>query len=179
MRNVVGLCGPCTVTLSPSAIRPNQQKMTLSAAPSPPAPRVSADETNAAAAPWSAPLPRDVLTVELLDEDLHAAALGVTLTFLDLLEDHTPPGWLPGLLDEQRCPLSGPMPSFCFTEDHGAVPIGVVRLNARCHSSPHPRRHTSTSEPAPLSSTPSDANLQLADAPIRPAPRRASAHDGR
>ena len=30
-------------------------------------------------------------------------------------------------------------------------------LNARCHSSPHPRRHTSTSEPAPLSSTPSDA----------------------
>ena len=130
---------------------PKQQKMTLSAAPSPPAPRVSADEAIAAAAPWSAPLPRDVLTVELLDEDLHAAALGVTLTFLDLLEDHTPPGWLPGLLDEQRCPLSGPMPSFCFTEDHGAVPIGVVRLNARCHSSPHPRRHTSTSEPAPLS----------------------------
>ena len=113
---------------------PKQQKMTLSAAPSPPAPRVSADEAIAAAAPWSAPLPRDVLTVELLDEDLHAAALGVTLTFLDLLEDHTPPGWLPGLLDEQRCPLSGsmpPTPSWCFEEDHGAVPIGVVCLNAR------------------------------------------------
>ena len=101
---MVGLCGPCTVTLSPSAIRPNQQKMTLSAAPSPPAPRVSADEAIAAAAPWSAPLLRDVLTVELLDEDLDAAALGVTLTFSDLLEHHTShhtlPGWLPGLLDE-------------------------------------------------------------------------------
>ena len=104
--------------------------MALSAAPSPPAPSVSADEAIAAAAPWSAPLPRDVLTVELLDEDLDAAALGVTLTFSDLLEHHTLPGWLPGLLDEQRCPLSAPMPptpSFCFTEDHGAVPIGVVR----------------------------------------------------
>ena len=102
--------------------------MTLSAAPSPRAPRVSADEAIAAAAPWSAPLLRDVLTVELLDEDLDAAALGVTLlTFSDLLEHHTLPGWLPGLLDEQRCPLFGPTPSFCFTEDHGAVPIGVVR----------------------------------------------------
>ena len=159
MRNVVGLCGPCTVTLSPSAIRPNQQKMTLSAAPSPPAPRVSADEAIAAAAPWSAPLPRDVLTVELLDEDLHAAALGVTLTFLDLLEDHTPPGWLPGLLDEQRCPLSAPMPptpSFCFTEDHGAVPIGVVR---------------STPDATPrliLAGTHRPPNLQFALHPIRP-----------
>ena len=156
--------------------------MALSAPPSPRAPRVSADEAIAAAAPWSAPLLRDVLTVELLDEDLDAAALGVTLlTFSDLLEHHTLPGWLPGLLDEQRCPLSAPMPptpSFCFTEDHGAVPIGVVRLNARCHS-PHPRRHTSTSQPAPLSSTPSEPNLQPADAPIRPAPRRASLHDRR
>ena len=105
--------------------------MALSAPPSPPAPRVSADEAIAAAAPWSAPLLRDVLTVELPDEDLDAAALGVTLTFSDLLEHHTShhtlPGWLPGLLDEQRCPLFGPTPSFCFTEDHGAVPIGVVR----------------------------------------------------
>ena len=162
-------------------LRPNQQKMALSAAPSPPAPSVSADEAIAAAAQWSAPLLRDVLTVELLDEDLEATALGVALTCLALLEEHTLPGWLPGLLDEQRCPLSAPMPptpSFCFTEDHGAVPIGVVRLNARCHS-PHPRRHTSPSQPAPLSSTRIRANLQPADAPIRPAPRRASAHDGR
>ena len=90
--------------------------MTLSAVPSPRAPRVSADEAIAAAAPWSAPLLRDVLTVELLDEDLDAAALGVTLlTFSDLLEHHTLPGWLPGLLDEQRCPLFCPIPSFCFT----------------------------------------------------------------
>ena len=139
-------------------LRPNQQKMALSAAPSPPAPSVSADEAIAAAAQWSAPLLRDVLTVELLDEDLEATALGVALRSLALLEEHTLPGWLPGLLDEQRCPLSAPMPptpSFCFTEDHGAVPIGVVRLNARCHSphDSHPRRHTSTSQPAPLSST--------------------------
>ena len=112
--------------------------MALSAAPSPPAPSVSADEAIAAAAQWSAPLLRDVLTVELLDEDLEATALGVALTCLALLEEHTLPGWLPGLLDEQRCPLFGPTPSFCFTEDHGAVPIGVVRLNARCHSSSSP-----------------------------------------
>ena len=100
--------------------------MALSAAPSPTAPSVSADEAIAAAAQWSAPLLRDVLTIELLDEDLEATALGVALTCLALLEEHTLPGWLPGLLDEQRCPLSGPV-SFCFTEDHGAVPIGVVR----------------------------------------------------
>ena len=120
--------------------------MTLSAVPSPRAPRVSADEAIAAAAPWSAPLLRDVLTVELLDEDLDAAALGVTLlTFSDLLEHHTLPGWLPGLLDEQRCQLFGPTPSFCFTEDHGAVPIGVVR----------PQR------PMPLVATSSPAHIDL------------------
>ena len=89
-------------------------------------------------APWSAPLLKDVLMVESQGEDLDVAALGVALMFLALLEEHTVPGWLPALLDEQRCPLSGPV-SFCFTEDHGAVPIGVVRstpqrLNARCHS---------------------------------------------
>ena len=155
--------------------------MTLSAAPSPRAPRVSADEAIAAAAPWSAPLLRDVLTLELLDEDLDAAALGVTLlTFSDLLEHHTLPGWLPGLLDEQRCPLFCPIPSFCFTEDHGAVPIGVVRSTPqRPMPLAHPRGHTSTSQPAASSSNPPDADLQPADAPIRPAPRRASAHDGR
>ena len=107
----------------------------LSAGPSPPAP---AD--GAIAAPWSAPLLKDVLTVESLGEDLDVAALGVALACLALLEKHTVPGWLPALLDEQCCPLYGPI-SFCFEEDHCAVPIGVVRLNARCHS-PHPRRHT-------------------------------------
>ena len=88
---------------------------------------MGADE--AIAAPWSAPLLGDVLTVEPLGEDLDAAALGVALACLGLLEEHTVPGWLPALLDEHRVPLSGPI-SFCFTEDHGAVPIGVVRLNA-------------------------------------------------
>ena len=97
------------------------------------------DVGGAIAAPWSAPLPKDVLTVESLGKDLDVAALGVSLSFLALLDEHTVPGWLPGLLDEQRCPLYGPI-SFCFTEDHGAVPIGVVRLNARCHS-PRPRTH--------------------------------------
>ena len=151
--------------------------MALSAPPSPRAPRVSADE--AIAAPWSAPLLSDVLTVESLGEDLDAAALGVALALLALLDEHTVPGWLPALLDEQRCPISGPV-SFCFTEDHGAVPIGVVRSTPqRPMPLAHPRGHTSTSQPAASSSNPPDADLQPADAPIRPAPRRASAHDGR
>ena len=113
--------------------------MALSAPPSPPAPSVSADEAIAAAAQWSAPLLRDVLTVELLDEDLEATALGVALTCLALLEEHTLPGWLPGLLDEQRCPLSGstpPTPSWCFEDDYGAVPIGVVRSTPNDPSHP-------------------------------------------
>ena len=129
--------------------------MALSAPPSPRAPRVSADE--AIAAPWSAPLLSDVLTVESLGEDLDAAALGVALALLALLDDHTVPGWLPALLDEQRCPLSGPV-SFCFTEDHGAVPIGVVRSTPqRPMPLAHPRGHTSTSQPAPSSFNPPDA----------------------
>ena len=95
--------------------------MVLSSGPSPPAP---AD--GAIAAPWSAPLLKDVLTVESLGEDLDVAALGVALACLALLDKHTVPGWLPALLDEQCCPLYGPI-SFCFEEDHCAVPIGVVR----------------------------------------------------
>ena len=148
--------------------------MSLSAAPSPTAPA-----GGAIAAPLSAPLPEDVLTVESLGKDLDVAALGVSLSFLALLDEHTVPGWLPGLLDEQRCPLYGPI-SFCFTEDHGAVPIGVVRLNARCHS-PHPRQHTRHRPPnlQPRPPTHPTPNLQPTDAPIRPAPRRASPHDGR
>ena len=97
----------------------------LSAGPSPPAP---AD--GAIAAPWSAPLLKDILTVESLGEDLDVAALGVALACLALLDEHTVPGWLPALLDEHQVPLSGlmpPTPSFFFTEDHGAVPFGVVR----------------------------------------------------
>ena len=94
----------------------------------------------------STPLLRDVLAVESLGENRWArtvAALGVALAFLVLLEERTAPGWLPALLDELRVPLSGPMPpisprSFSFTEGHGAVPIGVVRRNARCHSPSSP-----------------------------------------
>ena len=101
---------------------PAGRRRWLSAA-SPPAAKVRIDEI---AASWSAPLLTDVLTVESQGEDLEVAALGVTLASLALLDEHTVPGWLPALLDEQSCPLSGPI-SFCFTEDHGAVPIGVVR----------------------------------------------------
>ena len=94
----------------------------------------------------STPLLRDVLPVESLGENRWArtvAALGVALAFEVLLEEPSAPGWLPALLDEQRVPLSGPMPpipprSFSFTEGHAAVPIGVVRRNARCHSSSSP-----------------------------------------
>ena len=135
----------------------------LSAGPSPPAP---AD--GAIAAPWSAPLLKDVLTVESLGEDLDVAALGVALACLALLDKHTVPGWLPALLDEQRCPLYGPI-SFCFEEDRCAVPIGVVRLNARCHS-PHPRRRPPNLQPRPPPHHPTP-NLHPADAPIHPAPR--------
>ena len=81
-------------------------------------------------APWSAPLLKDVLMVESQGEDLDVAALGVSLASLALLDKYTVPGWLPALLDEQRCPLSGstpPTPSWSFEDDYGAVPIGVVR----------------------------------------------------
>ena len=139
----------------------------------------------------STPLLRDVLPVESLGENRWArtvAALGVALAFEVLLEEPSAPGWLPALLDEQRVPLSGPMPpipprSFSFTEGHGAVPIGVVRstpqrLNARCHSLILAGPHRPPNLP-PRPPTPPTPNLQPADAPIRPAPRRASAHDGR
>ena len=112
----------------------------------------------------STPLFRDVLPVESLGENRWArtvAALGVALAFEVLLEEPSAPGWLPALLDEQRVPLSGPMPpipprSFSFTEGHGAVPVGVVRTSTP-DATPHPRRHTSTSQPAASSSTPSDS----------------------
>ena len=81
----------------------------------------------------STPLFRDVLPVESLGENRWArkvAALGVALAFEVLLEEPSAPGWLPALLDEHHVPLSWlmpPTPSFFFTEDHGAVPFGVVR----------------------------------------------------
>ena len=152
-------------------------QMSLSAAPTP---VMCAEE--AIVAPWSAPLLKDVLVVESQGEDLDVAALGVSLAFLALLDKHTVPGWLPALLDEQRCPLSGsmpPTPSWCFEEDHGAVPIGVVRSTPeRCHS-PHPNQHHRPPNLHPRPPPHPTLNLQTADAPIRPTPCRASPHDGR
>ena len=116
---------PSRSVLRRSILQPRPMARVLSAGPSPPAP---AD--GAIAAPWSAPLLKDVLTVESLGEDLDVAALGVALACLALLDKHTVPGWLPALLDEHHVPLSRlmpPTPSFFFTEDHGAVPFGVVR----------------------------------------------------
>ena len=116
-----------TKRAGPWAMRPFGDRAALSAA-SPPASEVRVGE--AIPAPWSAPLLRDVLTVKSLGEDLDVAALGVAVAFLVLLDEHTVPGWLPAALDEQRTPLCGlmpPTPSFCFTTDHGVLPIGVVR----------------------------------------------------
>merc|ERR1719149_415869 len=109
-------------------LRPFVGRVALSGA-SPPAAEVRADQ--AISAPWSAPLLRDVLTFKSPGEDLEVAALGVSVAFLVLLNEHTVPGWLPAALDEQRTPLCGlmpPIPSFCFTEYHGVLPIGVVHL---------------------------------------------------
>ena len=82
-------------------------------------------------APWSAPLPRDVLAIESLGEELNVAALGVAIALEVLLEAHAKPGWLPATIDEQRVPLNGlmaPMPSFCFAKSYlGVMPIRVVR----------------------------------------------------
>ena len=88
-------------------------------------------------APWSAPLPKDVLAIESLDEEQDAAALGVAAALLILLEEFTVPGWLPAAIDEQRTPLCVTMaaiPSFCFTDNHnGFVPIRVVRRSNAAH----------------------------------------------
>ena len=94
-------------------------------------------------ASWSVPLPKDILTIKLLDEELDTAALGVATAFLVLLENCALPGWLPAAIDEQRTPLSwlmAPIPSFCFAENHGP-PIHVVRRSNAAHQpSPKARR---------------------------------------
>ena len=161
---------------SPSDPRPTNQTMSYSTGPS--TPRMRPDEADIVA-PWSAPLLKDVLMVESQGEDLDVAALGVSLASLALLDKYTVPGWLPALLDEQRCPLSGsmpPTPSWCFEDDYGAVPIGVVRSTPeRCHPNQHHRPPNLHPRPPPHATL----NLQTADAPIRPAPCRASPLDGR
>ena len=80
----------------------------------------------------TAPLPKGVLlAIKSLDEEQDAAARGVAVALLILLEDYKKPGWLPAAIDEQCTPLNGlmaPIPSFCFTEKcNGFVPIHVVR----------------------------------------------------
>ena len=80
----------------------------------------------------TAPLPKGVLlAIKSLDEEQDAAARGVAVALLILLEDYTKPGWLPAAIDEQCTPLCGlmaPIPSFCFTEKcNGFVPTRVVR----------------------------------------------------
>ena len=80
----------------------------------------------------TAPLPKGVLlAIKSLDEEQDAAARGVAVALLVLLEDYTKPGWLPAAIDEQCTPLNGlmaPIPSFCFTEKcNGFVPTRVVR----------------------------------------------------
>ena len=79
----------------------------------------------------TAPLPKGVLlAIKSLDEEQDAAARGVAVALLILLEDYTKPGWLPAAIDEQCTPLCGlmaPIPSFCFTEKcNGFVPTRVV-----------------------------------------------------
>ncbi len=106
-----------------------------------PTPKPAMREGGVLNAPWSAPLPKDVLAIESLDEEQDAAALGVAVASLILLKEFTLPGWLPAAIDEQCTPLCGPMPiipSFCFTENHnGCVPIRVVRRsNANHQTSP-------------------------------------------
>ena len=110
----------------------------------------------------STPLLWDVLPVESLGENRWArtvAALGVALAFEVLLEEPSAP-WLPAVLDEQRVPLSGPIPpipprSFSFTK--ATEPCPLEWCAQRPMPLAHPRGHTSTSQPAASSSPPSDS----------------------
>ena len=127
----------------------------MMAAHTTPTPTPATCEEGVLDAPWSAPLPEDVLAIESLDEEQDAAALGVAAALLILLEEFTVPGWLPAAIDEQRTPLCVTMavvPSFCFADNHnGFVPIRVVRRSnaapnlapkrAIARSPPQPRRH--------------------------------------
>ena len=114
-------------------------------------------------ASWSAPLPKDILTIESLDKELDAAALGVAIAFSVLLKEPAVPGWLPVAIDEQRTPLCGlmsPIPSFCFTENHGVLPIRVVRCSNAAHQpSPKARRQPAHGFPRRHGRTPSSLPL--------------------
>jgi len=109
-------------------------------------------------APWSAPLPRDVLGIESLGEEQKVAALGVSIALTVLLKVDTEPGWLPATIDEQRVPLNGlmaPMPSFCFTKDYrGVLPIRVVSSVPITPTHAHLLRRPATSPPPPPSVAP-------------------------
>ena len=112
----------------------------------------------------SAPLPKDVLGIAVLDEERVVAVLGVSLALSVLLEDYTEPGWLPAAIDEEHVPLNGlfaPLPSFCFTENYrGVVPICVVRRFP--NHAPSNTRSCSPPPPRPLPQTP----------PVRPSQMR-------
>ena len=109
----------------------------MMAAHTTPIPTPATCEEGVLDAPWSAPLPEDVLAIESLDEEQDAAALGVAAALLILLAEFTVPGWLPAAIDEQRTPLCVTMavvPSFCFADNHnGFVPIRVVRRSNAAH----------------------------------------------
>jgi hypothetical protein len=131
-------------------------------------------------APWSAPLPRDVLGIESLGEEQKVAALGVSIALTVLLKVDTEPGWLPATIDEQRVPLNGlmaPMPSFCFTKDYrGVLPIRVVSSVPITPTHAHLLRSINARAPPP---PPPPPHRNTADAPVRITPRRAPPNDRR
>ena len=136
-------------------------------------------------APWSAPLPKDVLRIESLSEELDAAALGVAMAFSALLDSHTTPGWLPAVIDEHSVPLCGlmaPVPSFCFTtKDRGILPVRIVRRRtSRTIYSPPPPQTWSKARPSSSSLTRCSSSFtEPTDAPVRIAPHRAPPNDRR
>jgi len=152
------------------------------ARPSTPPPSTSApggEGTSKGDMARSAPLPKDVLGIAVLDEERVVAVLGVSLALSVLLEDYTEPGWLPAAIDEEHVPLNGlfaQLPSFCFTENYrGVVPIRVVRQFPN-HA---PSNTRSCSPPPHLSPSPPPANTPgptIADAPVRITPRPAPPH---
>ena len=140
------------------------------ARPSTPPPSTSApggEGTSKGDVARSAPLPKDVLGIAVLDEERVVAVLGVSLALSVLLEDYTEPGWLPAAIDEEHVPLNGlfaQLPSFCFTENYrGVVPICVVRQSPITLPPTHVHaRLPLTSPPRPLPQTP----------PVRPSQMR-------
>ena len=141
---------------APSTTLPRtDQKMSLSAGPS--TSRMRPDEAEIAA-PWSAPLLQDVLTVESLGEDLDVAALGVALAFLALL-DKSHRAWLASGTT-RRTALS------TFRAD-ATDPLVLLhgRPRSRAHWSGAPQRPMPLASSSPAHTRP--PNLQPRPPPIR------------